>query len=342
MGVNLSDLIEPRNVELEDLRGKTVAIDAYNTIYQFMSVIRQPDGFPLCDKQGRTTSHLSGLLYRTANLIEAGIEPTFVFDGKPHPLKAATLAGRDERREKAVEEWNEAREKGDLKAAFTKAQQTSRMTSEVRSSARELLTYLGFPLVDAPADGEAEAAYMCRKKSVWAAASQDYDSLLFGAPMLVRNLTITGRRKVPGKDIYKEVKTEVVDGPQFLTALGLTRPQLVDLCILMGTDFNTGIKGVGPKKALKLIRDCGDLEHALAKLNAEVPEYEEVRRIFLADDGSDEYTTQPQPLQRAKAVDMLVSYDFSADRVNVALDRIEKARQANETKQRQKSLDSWF
>ena len=342
VGVNLSDLVVPQEVTLADLHGKTVAIDAYNTIYQFMSVIRQPDGYPLCDSQGRTTSHLSGLLYRTANLIEAGIEPTFVFDGKPHPLKKATLDGRAERREKAQEEWLEAREKGDMKTAFTKAQQTSRMTPEVRQSARELLGYLGFPTVDAPADGEAEAAYMCRRRSVWAAASQDSDSLLFGTPTLVRNLTLNGRRKVPGKNVYREVKTEVIDAAQVFSTLGITRAQLVDLCILMGTDFNPGIKGIGPKKALKLVREKKDLEHILPAIGQEVPLYEEVRAIFLSDDGSDEYTTQYRPIDRDGTVEMLASYDFAADRVNAVLDRIEKARTANKAVKQQRALDSWF
>ena len=127
MGVNLSGLTEPRTIELQDLCGKTIAIDAYNTIYQFLSIIRQPDGYPLTDSKGNVTSHLSGLLYRTASLIESGIEPIFVFDGKPHELKMGTLNERKERREKAEKEWQKAVEEGDTRKAFTKAQQTSRM-----------------------------------------------------------------------------------------------------------------------------------------------------------------------------------------------------------------------
>lgn len=317
-------------------------MDTYNIAYQFMSAIRQPDGHPLCDSKGRTTSHLSGFLYRTANLVEAGIEPIFVFDGKPHPLKAATLQERNERREKAAAEWKEAIARGDLKTAHTKAQQTSRMTSEVRDSAKELIGYLGFPMVSAPSDGEQEAAFMCRLGDVWAAASQDYDSLLFGTPLLVRNLTLTGRRKVPGKDIYKEIKTEVIDSSEFLAHLGIDRRQLVDLCMLIGTDFNRGIKGIGPKKALKLIKDCGDLEGALAKIGETIPDYQEIREIFLGDNGSTDYTTSYGPIDRDAVVDMLTSYDFDPNRVNSALDRIEKARKENKAKRNQRSLDSWF
>lgn len=342
MGVNLSDLTEPKSMEMEDLRGKKVAIDTYNIVYQFMSAIRQPDGYPLCDSKGRTTSHLTGLLHRTASLIEAGIEPVFVFDGKPHPLKQATLDGRKERREKAEQEWKDAVEKGDMKTAHTKAQQTSRMTDEVKESAKELIRYMGLPIVDAPSDGEQEAAYICRRKDVWATASQDFDSLLFGTPVLLRNLTMTGRRKVPGKDIYREIKTEVIDSEEFLRNLGISREQLVDMCILMGTDFNTGIKGIGPKKALKLVRDNGDLESVLRKIGEDIPDYQEIRGIFLDYEGSDDYSVEHGPLDRQAVVDMLTSYDFSADRVNSALDRIESARKEEERKRKQKALDAWF
>ena len=184
MGVNLSGLVEAKTLELTDLRGKSIAIDAYNTIYQFLSIIRQPDGHPLTDSKGRVTSHLSGLLYRTANLIEAGIEPTFVFDGKPHELKSGTISERKERREKAEQEWYKAIQDGDTKKAFSKAQQTSRMTPEIQESSRELLALMGIPIVQAPSDGEAQGAYMCSKGDVWASASQDFDSILFGAPRL--------------------------------------------------------------------------------------------------------------------------------------------------------------
>lgn len=341
MGVNLSGLVEPKTVDLEDLRGKTIAIDAYNTIYQFLSIIRQPDGRPLCDSTGRVTSHLSGLLYRSANLIEKGIEPVFVFDGKPHALKLTTLNERKERREKAEKEWELAVEEGDMKKAFSKAQQTSRMTPEIRESSKELIRMLGLPIVEAPGDGEGEAAYMCRKGSVWAAASQDYDSLLYGAPTLVRNLTITGRRKIPGKDMYKDVKTEIIESSEFLDNIGISREQLVDLCMLIGTDFNEGIHGIGPKKGLKLIQKHGDLEHVLAEIGEEIPMYEEIRKIFLSDEGMDT-KIQPGNVDRDGIIEMLSSYDFSPDRTSSTLDRIEKSRVSETARKRQRSLDSWF
>lgn len=342
MGVNLSGVIECREVDLSCLSGRRVTIDAYNTIYQFLSIIRQPDGYPLCDSKGRVTSHLSGLLYRTANLIESGIEPSFVFDGVPHELKHTTLEKRRTRRDDAEKEWEKAVKEGDLKKAFSKAQQTSRMTDEIRDSSIRLLDLMGMPLIEAPGDGEAQAAYMCAKGDVWASASQDYDSILFGAPRLVRNMTITGRRKVPGRDEYRTVRTEIIESDEALKQIGLTREQLVDACILMGTDFNPGISGIGPKRGIKLIRDHGNLERALKHIEQEIPGYEDVREIFLEGEYSDAYGLNPGDMDRDGVIDMLAGYDFTDSRVISALDKIDSARAANKAKRQQRSLDAWF
>ena len=342
MGVNLSALTEFQPVELSALSGKTVAVDAYNTIYQFLSIIRQPDGSPLCDRKGRVTSHLSGILNRTSNLIGQGIEPSFVFDGKPHELKKATLDGRKERRDKATVEWEIAVEEGDLKKAFSKAQQTARMTPEIKESSKELIGYLGLPIIDAPSDGEAQAAFMCMKGDVWASASQDFDSILFGTPTLVRNMTITGRRKVPGKDQYRDVMTEIIDSSEFLEKLGITREQLVDVCILIGTDFNPGISGIGPKKGLKIIKEQGDLEHYIMKTGTEIANYQEIRDIFLGSEYTKDYSVTPKDIDRDAVIDMLKEYDFSVERVESTLNRLEESRKAMKSKRNQKSLDSWF
>jgi flap endonuclease-1 len=342
MGVNLSGLTEPETVELSELEGRSVAVDAYNTIYQFLSIIRQPDGSPLCDRSGRVTSHLSGILYRTSNLIAQGIEPSFVFDGAPHVLKKAVLDERRERREKAMEEWEVAVEEGDLKKAFSKAQQTSRMTPEIKESSKELISYLGLPIINAPSDGEAQAAYMCSKGDVWASASQDFDSILFGTPTLVRNMTITGRRKIPGKDQYKDVKTEIIDSRGFLDTIGVTREQLVDMCILIGTDFNPGVPGIGPKKSLKLIKDHGDLERTMKHISTEIPFYQEVRDIFLNSRYTDDYSTRPAEIDREGVIEMLERYDFSRERVENTLDRIDASRKSTRSRKSQRSLDSWF
>ena len=342
MGVNLSPITVAREIELSDLRGKTVAVDAYNTIFQFLSIIRQPDGKPLMDQEGNVTSHLSGILYRTSNLIEAGIEPVFVFDGKANEMKAGTIEERIARREKAKEEYEKALAEGDLKKAFSKAQQTSRMTPDILDSSKRLLKLLGIPVVQAPSDGEAQAAYMCSKGSVYAAASQDFDSILFGAPLLVRNLTISGRRKVPGKNVYRDVKTEIIDTQTMLQDLGITREQLVDVCIMIGTDFNHGIDGIGPKKGLKLIQKHGRLEEVLPAIGQEIPEYQEVRDIFLNGPNSDDYEVKPGVADMEGTIEMMTAYGFSEERVRAVVNKIEAARKAESSRKKQKSLDNWF
>ena len=342
MGVNLSPIVEATETELEALRGKTVAIDAYNTIFQFLSIIRQPDGKPLMDSEGRVTSQLSGILYRTSNLIDAGLNPVFVFDGKANALKEGTIQERIARREKAAEEYEKALAEGDMEKAFSKAQQTSRMTPEILQSSKDLLGLMGIPIVQAPSDGEAQAAYMCSKGDVYAAASQDFDSILFGAPLLVRNLTISGRRKVPGKNVYRDVKTEIIDSTRMLEHLGITREQLVDACMMIGTDFNPGITGIGPKKSLKLIQKFGDLETVMSENGFDIPEYQEVRDIFLNGPHEDDYSVKAGEIDGEGVVAMMKEYGFSEDRVNTVVNKIVAARKSEENRKKQRSLDAWF
>ncbi|MEM2934929.1 MAG: flap endonuclease-1, partial [Candidatus Thermoplasmatota archaeon] len=249
MGVNLKPIISARKIEISDLSGKIVAIDAFNAIHQFIAIIRQIDGTPLKDKNENITSHLSGIFYRTANLVEYGIKPVYVFDGQPHPLKIRVLKKRKEAREIAREEWEEALRKGDMGEALKKAKRSGIINEEIINQSKELLHYLGIPCIEAKSEGEAQAAYMNSKGDVYGVASQDYDSLLFGAKILIRNLAITGRRKMSGKQAYIEVFPEEIISDKVFEENGISRQKLVDIAILTGTDFNEGVKGIGPKKA---------------------------------------------------------------------------------------------
>jgi flap endonuclease-1 len=339
MGVDISDLVRARSCSLGDLKGRSVAIDGYNTLYQFLSSIRQPDGTLLEDSHGRVTSHLSGAFQRTANLLESGIRPVFVFDGKPNPLKIGTLTARKERKMKAQLQWEDALEKGDMETARTKAQQTSRLTRDMVAQAVKLLGYMGVPCVDAPEEGEAQASYMAEKGDVYAASSQDFDSLLFGAPRLVRNLTLAGRRKMPRRNVYVDVVPEILTMQDVLAELELEREQLVDLCLLVGTDFNDGIKGIGPKKALKLLREFGSGEEAIKKKKLDVPGFHNVRKIFLEPNVTDEYELQWGAMDRSKIEEFLCDeHDFSRPRIQSTLAKIAEGEKARA----QKSLDSWF
>lgn len=339
MGVNLADIVEAESKTLKDFQGKKIAIDAHNALYQFLSIIRQPDGTPLKDSQGRVTSHLSGLLYRTSNLVEFGIKPVFVFDGIPPELKFTTIKERKEIRERAKEEWRDALERGDIERARMKAQQSARLTNEMIDEAKELLSSLGIPWVQAPSEGEAQASYLARKGEVWATASQDFDSLLFGAPMLVRNLTVTGRRKLPRKNVYVNIMPEAINFEYTLRALGITREQLIDVGILVGTDFNEGIKGIGPKKALKLIKEHGSLEKVFACIDESIEEFEEIRRIFLEPDVTGEYEIKWGRVDEGKVKEFLCGeHNFSESRVSNALRKFSEARDED----MQKSLDAWL
>lgn len=346
MGVNLSSIVPIEKLSLEDLAGKTVAIDAYNAIYQFLSIIRGPDGTPLKDARGRVTSHLTGLLYRNINLLEANIRPVYVFDGVPHELKSHTLAERSERRTRAHEEWKDAVSEGDVEKARCKATQSSRMTNEIVESSRILLTFLGIPVVQAPEEGEAQAAYMASSGEAWAASSQDFDSLLFGAPRLVRNLNITGRRKMPGTKEYRDISIELIELPKVLESNGLhSREQLIDLAILIGTDYNPGIRGIGPKKGLKLIQQHGDLESALHSIGESIPQAECVQDIFLRSERADVPPLEWRKPDREKIVDFLSrDHGFSEGRITATLDRLDgnkKHPKKAEMPRSQVSLDRW-
>jgi len=344
VGVQLKELVAPVRVELEleNLTGKVVALDAYNALYQFLATIRQPDGTPLMDAMGRVTSHLNGLFYRTINLLEKGIKPVYVFDGKPPELKAAELERRMKVREEAERKYVEALERGELEEARLYAQQASRLSTSMVDDAKKLLDAIGVPWVQAPAEGEAQAAYMVARGDAWAAASQDYDSLLYGAPRLVRNLTITGRRKLPRREEYVEVKPELIELDKLLKYYGITRQQLVYIGLLLGTDYNPGgVKGVGPKKALKLVKELPNLEALARAVEWSFPvKPEDIAKLFLEPEVTSDYRLEWRRPDRERVVEFLCDeHQFSRERVGTALERLEKA---YESLFKQSTLESWF
>ena len=337
MGSDIGDLFERREAEFTHLRGQTVAIDAYNTIYQFLSSIRQRDGTPLKDSHGRVTSHLSGLLYRTTNLVEAGLKLVFVFDGVPPDFKAETIEKRREVRRTAERDWKEALATGS-EDAFKYAQATSRLNSEMVADAKLLLESMGLPIVQAASEGEAQAAYMARNGDVAFAGSQDYDSLLFGAPLVVRNLAISGRRKLPRKNIYVEVKPEIIELQTGLDSLGITREQLIDIAILTGTDYDAGIYGIGAKKALQLVRKHGTIETILAELGESIEYLPEIKEFFMSPDVTLDYSLKWKKPDESKICALLCAeHDFSEARVAKAIERLSSASSSIG----QSTLDMW-
>ena len=343
MGVNLRSLVPMQNVKLEDLSGKVIAIDAHNAMYQFLAIIRQPDGTPLKDSTGKTTSHLSGLFYRTSNLVELGIKPIYVFDGQPPVLKRAELQRRRQVKVEAAVKYEKAMAKGKLREAFMYAQAATSMRDYMEDDSKRLLSLMGLPWVQAPSEGEAQAAHLTKRGDADYCASQDYDSLLFGAQKLIRNVTISGRRKLPSKNVYIDVVPELVELKKTLAQLGITYEQLVDVGMLTGTDFNPdGIKGLGPKTALKLVKQYGNLEKALNHVrNASFPvEPEQIRAIFLHPAVTDAYRLEWRNADEDGIVDFLVKQkDFSEERVRKALKRTKE--NMDKLKGRT-TLEKWF
>ncbi len=343
LGVDLKDLIPKTPVKLEDLNGKSIAIDAYNALYQFLSIIRQPDGTPLKDTSGKVTSHLSGLLYRTSNLVERGIKPIYVFDGTPPVLKAAEIERRKQVKMEATIRYEKAIAEGKIAEARMYAQATTSMKDYMEDDSKRLLELMGLPWVQAPSEGEAQAAHMTKRGDADYCGSQDYDSLLFGAPILIRNITISGKRKLPNKNIYIDILPEVITLEKALKECEITYEQLIDMGILIGTDFNPdGIKGLGPKTALKLIKQYRTIENALPHIkNASFPaEPQKIRDIFLHPKITDKYKLEWKEPNTEGIVDFLVrEKDFSEDRVRKALERMQEGSKKAKSKT---TLEKWF
>ena len=340
MGVDIHPILVGRERSLQELGGKTLAVDAFNTLYQFITIIRQPDGTPLMDSRGRITSHLSGLFYRTCNLLEKGIKPVYVFDGEPSPLKHRTIAERSQAKQEAEELRKKALEEGEEEQAAVLSQRTARLTEENVVESKHLLELMGLPWVQAPSEGEAQCSAMAADGVVYAAASQDFDSLLFGAPLLVRNLTIAGKRKLPRRNAFVEVVPEEYSLQENLDALGITREKLVWIGLLCGTDFNEGIHGVGPKKSLKLVREHDSFDSILSVLGKEM-DWRPVEKLFLHPPSVRVSKSQlhfREPDRAALVQFMCDEHDFSRERVESAFAKAFKEPQSSE----QSQLKKWF
>jgi flap endonuclease-1 len=341
MGVNLRNIADPKKIELEELGGKTVAIDAFNTLYQFLSIIRGMTGELLRDNKGRVTSHLSGLFYRNMNLMEAGMKLIYVFDGTPPKLKSLEIQRRREVKVVAGEMYKEALEKKDYEAAKKYASATAYLDNQMVEESKKLLDLMGIPWVQAPSEGEATAAHLTITGKADFAGSQDYDSLLFGAQRLVRNLTISGKRKLPNRNTRVDVIPETVYLSEVLSKNAITREQLIDIGILLGTDFNPdGFAGIGPATALKLIKKYSKIENIpdlRGKINFDP---NEIREIFLHPNVStrDDLDLAQKPPETELLRTFLVSeHDFSKERIDSALQRLDKRRKVES-----QSLEQWF
>ena len=305
-----------------------MAVDAAIQLYQFLSILRLKDGSLLKDREGHITSHLSGLLFRTVGLMaEHGVHFVFVFDGAPPELKRREIERRREVKRKAEADYQAALVAGDTAKAWSKLVMTTSLTDEMTSDTKRLLDLLGIPWIVAPGEAEAQCAYMAAKGDCWAASSKDYDTLLFGAPRVSRFIGIAGKEFLPSQGAFRKVEPEVLDLKATLESVGLTREQLVDAAILIGTDFNEGVKGIGPKTAVKLMRQHLRLEELPAETRSKLPgNLEEIRGYFLSPPTTDAYKTLPQKPDLEGAHRFLVEErDFTAKRVDEVLERYRRS-----------------
>jgi flap endonuclease-1 len=339
MGVDLGELVEPEEIDFADLNDKVIAIDAMNTLYQFLSIIRQRDGTPLKDSDGNVTSHLSGLFYRSINLLEKNIRPVYVFDGKPPQLKSKEAKERRKKREEAREEWERLKEEGKISEAYSKATQSSKLTGEMIEEAQKLLDAMGLPYIVAPSEGEAQAAYMVNNGDVYAVGSQDWDCMLFGADVMVRNLTSRKTRKTSGGG-RKKVSTERIELDSVLDQLDISHEELQWLGILVGTDFNPdGVYGIGPKTALKLVSEYDDFDKLMEDDKVEWESENDPEKIleFFQDPPVEEADFEFEKPEKEEIREVLIEqHDFSENRVESGLDNLESALEA-----RQSGLDSF-
>ncbi|HKG30063.1 MAG TPA: flap endonuclease-1 [Nitrososphaeraceae archaeon] len=340
MGLDLKPLVKSSPIMIPELSGKVIAVDAYNTIYQFLATIRGTTGELLTNNNGEVTSHLSGLFYRNVNLLVENVKLIYIFDGKPSPLKSKEIDRRRQVKQDAFNKYQEAITAGRFEDARKYGQATSVLTDKMVEESKMILTLLGIPYIQASSEGEAAAAQLTQSNIAFACASQDYDSLLFGAKRLIRNLAISGKRKVPNRNVYVDIEPEIIEQQQFLNETGLNLEQLVDVGILIGTDFNPGgIPGIGPKTALKLVREYNKLEK-IEKIEdslANIP-YKEIREIFLKQEVPKVNSIEFNDINYDALVNFLcIEKNFSVARVNTSLDKVRKS-----ITNRNQSLENWF
>ncbi len=324
MGLKISELVPKKNISWKDLANKRIAVDASQMIYQFASSIRQRDGTPLMDSKGNMTSHLVGIFFRVTNLLNKDLKPCFVFDGKPPLLKVKEQEERALRKRIAIEKLEEAREEEDLESMRKYSKQAVRLSKGMIEEAKQLLTYMGVPVIQAPSEAEAQASYLCVKNDVWAVASSDYDCLIYGAPRLIPNLTLSSRKKLPS-GTYISLYPKLIELSDVLNSLGIEKDQLLSIAILTGTDYNVGgVKGIGPKKALKLVKEFKTPERIFKEIKADF-DWKEVRDVFRNMEVTDDYELKWTTPDEDKIHHLLVEcHDFSEERVETTLSKLRK------------------
>ncbi len=332
MGIAISELIPKKEISLQELKGKKLAIDASPVIYQFLASIRQQDGTPLMDFKGNITSHLVGLSTRIPKLMEHNIKLAFVFDGKPPAMKYGESQIREQRKRKAEKKLKKALKEEDTESIVKYKKQSIRITKDIIKESEEFVKALGLPVIKAPSEAEAQAAFMAEQNDVFATVSQDHDSLLYNAPRMIKNITVSPKRRIKG--MYVSIHPEMIELKNVLKKLKINQDQLLALSILVGTDYNPGgVKRIGPKTALKLVQEHKSFEKIFANVEAEF-DWKKVYATFKSMPIMKNYQLKWKEPDLDKIHKILTKKDFSEDRVNKLLDRLKP--------KQQKELDKWF
>ena len=329
MGVKLKEIVTAKQTKIEDLRGRKIGIDVSNMLYQFLSSIRQPDGTPLQDSKGNITSHLMGLSTRIPNLMEQGIKLVFVLDGIPPEIKAKEISSRIKRKELAKKRLDES-ETDEDRLKYTK--QTIKVESKTIQETREFIEALGLPVIQAPSEADAQLAHMNQEKDIWACGTTDVDCLIHGAPRLVKNLTISPRKKIRGT--YVKIYPEIIELNYTLKKLEINRDQLLALAILVGTDYNPGgVKRIGPKTALKLVQQHREFDKIFESVEADF-DWKKVYAAFKNMPIIKNYQLKWKDPNFSKITKILTKHDFSEERINKLIEKL--------SEKKQKNLDRWF
>jgi flap endonuclease-1 len=320
----LRDVAVLRDVPWDDVAGSVVAVDAHNWLYRYLTTtVKFTADAAYTTSGGEEVANLVGTVTGLAKLLEHDLTPVFVFDGGVTDLKSDEVERRREQRERAEARREAAAERGDGVEAARLDARTQRLTDVIHETTRGLFDRLDVPYVEAPAEGEAQAAHMARRGDADYAGSEDYDTLLFGAPETLRGLTSSG-------------DPELMSLAATLAEHDLTWEQLVDVGILCGTDFNDGVDGVGPKTAVKAVREHGDLWGVLEARGAHVPNADRVRALFLDPPVTDDYDcdTEVRPDVAAARAYVTGEWEVDPDAVARGFERIEAATT-------QTGLDRW-
>lgn len=330
-----------RQSEIKSFFGRKVAVDASMCLYQFLIAVRQQDGQQLTNESGETTSHLMGFFYRTIRMVNNGIKPCYVFDGKPPVMKGGELEKRLKRREEALKQQEAIKETGTVEEIARYERRQVRVTREQNEDCKKLLKLMGIPYVEAPCEAEAQCAVLAKAGKVYATASEDMDTLCYETPFLLRYLTASEARKLPVNEIEY---LKVMEG------LGLTLNQFVDMCILLGCDYCETIKGVGPVTGYKLIKEHGSIEKVIEFIESQenskykIPEnwpFAEARELFLHPEVLDPKDVELKWVE--PDVDKLVQYmcrdnGFSEQRIREGCEKLKKGVKAST----QVRLDDFF